>query len=328
MVAEGTPSLRRQGAQACQGAFYGAPGTAPQRMHAIHDQRGAQGLSPVPWPQAYGQPGHNEFGGAYSPIYTAQQLTPTMGYAYGAQSGVFGNGYARCVPSMGASASAMRQEHGGAGYYAPVMHNGYHGSPQASLPTKQRPRSASANSSKQASSSARVRPRFGHELPEEEDEPEENESDENDERDETDQMGPHRPRRGGRNATFHRRTSSTRTNIKRRGTHFTHTEKTQGGTTHIAGRAYEVGPRSVNVRFVRFANLHCSRVHPSPARLFACLHQRRSEHEKRKTSEKPKFPPSPILHLRSRRSLFRPRRLPHCAALARGLTPPPHLPPR
>jgi hypothetical protein len=92
-----------------------------QHMHAIphHGHRAVHGVSPVPWPQAHGQMQASpyDYGGAYSPYN--QPLTPTMGYSYGANSGIYGAGYStRCVPSM--HVQSMQSEHGGAGFLAPV----------------------------------------------------------------------------------------------------------------------------------------------------------------------------------------------------------------
>jgi hypothetical protein len=75
----------------------------------------------VPWPQAYGHAQTEDaydYGGAYSPLYQAP-TTPTMGYQYGATAGIYGPGYARCVPTM--QSQQMNVEHGGSGFMAPVL---------------------------------------------------------------------------------------------------------------------------------------------------------------------------------------------------------------
>jgi hypothetical protein len=92
-------------------------------QHAIHNRghRGGHQVSPVPWPQAYGHAQAEDaydYGGAYSPLYQAP-TTPTMGYQYGATAGIYGPGYARCVPTM--QSQQMGMEHGGSGFMAPVL---------------------------------------------------------------------------------------------------------------------------------------------------------------------------------------------------------------
>jgi hypothetical protein len=108
-------------------------------QHAIHIQQhqGVPAHSPVPWQQAqWGQAhagGHAGFN-SYSPYHQQQQMvSPTMHYQYGAQSGVFGSGYAAQASTEPAYGQLQRTA--SQGYLAPTP------------PSRPRPASAGAQAS-------------------------------------------------------------------------------------------------------------------------------------------------------------------------------------